>query len=121
VSYELFVLLHIVGIVLLFLAIGGLCLHGIGGGTRDTNPARGLLAATHGFGTLIIIVTGFGMLGVKYGGAMPGWVHPKLLVWLCLAAVPSLIGRKPSSARIIWGIAPVLAVVAAYFGLNHSP
>ncbi|MBZ5709012.1 hypothetical protein [Nannocystis pusilla] len=119
-SYELFLILHIVGIVLLFMGLGGLAFHGIAGGTRETNPARGLVAGTHGIGTLLIVIAGFGMLGVKYGGAMPGWVHPKLLVWICLAAAPALVARKPGAGRVLWFVAPLLALVAAYFGLNHK-
>jgi hypothetical protein len=119
VSYELFQTLHIVGIVLLFMAIGALAFHGIAGGTRETNPARGLVAATHGVGILLIVIAGFGMLGVKYGGTMHGWVHPKLLAWICLAAAPALLSRKPGAGRIVWFVAPLLALLAAYFGLNH--
>ena len=120
VSYTLFLLLHIVGIVLLFMALGGLALHGIAGGTRETNPARGLLGATHGVGLLLIVIAGFGMLGVKYGGAMPGWVHPKLLAWIGLAAAPALLARKPGASKAVWFVAPLLGLLAAYFGLNHS-
>jgi hypothetical protein len=120
VSYELYQVLHVVGIILLFMSLGALLLHGLSGGTRDTNPARGLVAATHGIGTLLIVVAGFGMLARKYGGAMPGWVHPKLLVWICLAAAPAVLGRKPQAARAAWFVIPVLAIVAAYFGLRHT-
>lgn len=118
-SYELYQTLHIVGIVLLFMSIGALAFHGIAGGTRETNPARGLVAATHGVGTLLIVVAGFGMLARKYGGAMPGWVHPKLIAWILLAAAPALLGRKPGVGRVVWFVAPLLALMAAYFGLNH--
>lgn len=119
VSYELFQILHIFGIVLLFMSIGALAFHGLAGGTRETNPARGLVAATHGLGVLLLIVAGFGMLHTKYGGALPGWVHPKLLVWLVLAAAPSILGRSPGAARVFWLLAPLLALGAAYFGLAH--
>lgn len=119
VSYELFQILHIFGIVLLFMSIGALAFHGLAGGTRETNPARGLVAATHGLGVLLLIVAGFGMLHTKYGGALPGWVHPKLLVWLVLAAAPSILGRNPGAARVFWLLAPLLALGAAYFGLAH--
>lgn len=119
VSYELFQILHIFGIVLLFMSIGALAFHGLAGGTRETNPARGLVAATHGIGVLLLIVAGFGMLHTKYGGALPGWVHPKLLIWLVLAAAPSILGRSPGAARAFWLLAPLLALGAAYFGLAH--
>lgn len=119
VSYELYLVLHIVGIVLLFMAIGALAFHGIAGGTRETNPARGLVAATHGIGTLLVVVAGFGMLQVKYGGALPGWIHPKLLAWILLAAAPAVLGRKPGAGRLVWILAPALALLAAYFALHH--
>lgn len=119
-SYELYQVLHVVGIILLFMSLGALVQHGLAGGTRDTNPSRGLIAATHGVGTLLIVVAGFGMLARKYGGAMPGWVHPKLLVWIVLAAAPAVLGRKPQLAKSAWFVIPVLAVVAAYFGLRHG-
>lgn len=118
-NYAVFLVLHIVGIVLLFMSLGGLAFHGVAGGTRETNPARGLVAATHGIGALLIIIAGFGMLGVKYGGAMPGWVHPKLLIWVLLAAAPVVLGRKPGAAKALWFVFPVLAAVAAYFGIVH--
>lgn len=119
-SYELFLVLHIFGIILLFLGLGGLALHGIAGGTRETNPARGLVAATHGVGTLLIVVAGFGLLHVRHGGGMPGWVHPKLLAWACLAAAPALVSRKPGAGRVLWIAAPLLGLLAAYFGLFHA-
>lgn len=119
-SYALYQVLHILGIALLFLSLGALCFHGLTGGTRDTNPARGLIMGTHGLGVLLLIVAGFGMLHTKYGGAFPGWVHPKLLAWLVLAAAPSILGRSPGAARVFWFVAPLLALLAAYFGLNHS-
>lgn len=119
VSYELFQTLHILGIALLFMALGALAFHGIAGGTRETNPVRGLVAATHGVGLLLLVIAGFGMLHFKYGGAMPGWVHPKLLAWILLAAAPVLVSRKPGTGRLLWFVAPLLALLAAHFGLHH--
>lgn len=118
--YPVFQVLHVFGFILLFLSLGALCFHGISGGTRETNPARGLVAATHGLGTLLVIVAGFGMLHTKFGGAMPGWVHPKLLVWVVLAAAPAILGRNPRAGRVLWFLVPLLALLAAYFGLRHS-
>jgi hypothetical protein len=116
--YEIYKVLHILGITLVFMALGGAALHAGNGGTRETNPGRGIVASVHGVGMLVILVAGFGMLA-KIGGGLPGWIHPKLLIWLLLGAAPVLIARKPGSARFMWIVLPLLAAVAAYLGINH--
>ncbi|MCA9682632.1 MAG: hypothetical protein KC457_10585 [Myxococcales bacterium] len=119
-SYQFYNLLHILGIVLVFMAIGGWAFHGINGGTKESNKARGLLAATHGIGVLLILVAGFGMLA-KMGGSnmFPGWIHPKLLIWVLVAASPAIFNRKPEWGKILWFLFPLLAATAAYFAINH--
>lgn len=118
--YEIYVVLHVVGIILTFMALGAAALHAGNGGTRETNPGRTIVASVHGVGLLLVLVAGFGMLAKKYGGAFPGWIHPKLLIWLLLGAAPVLIARKPGSARVMWIVLPLLGAVAAYFGVNHG-
>jgi hypothetical protein len=121
VSYEFYKVLHILGIILVFMSLGGATLHATGGGTRDNNPARGRVAALHGVGLLLLIVAGFGMLARIQGSmALPPWVHPKLLVWVLLGAAPVLISRKPGSAKALWIALPLLGVTAAYFGIFHK-
>jgi hypothetical protein len=118
VPYEIYTVLHVLGIILTFMALGAAALHAGNGGTRDNNPGKKIVASVHGVGLLLILVAGFGMLA-KLGLGLPGWVHPKLLIWLLLGAAPVLIARKPGSARLMWILLPLLGVVAAYLGLNH--
>ncbi len=120
-SYQFYNLLHILGIVLVFMAFGGYAVHGINGGTRETNKARGLLAATHGIGILMIIVAGFGMLARvhPFSLGLPGWLHPKLLVWVLFAAAPMVFNRKPQWSKAMWILVPLLAGVSAFFAINH--
>ncbi|MCB9570334.1 MAG: hypothetical protein H6710_24510 [Myxococcales bacterium] len=120
-SYEFYKTLHILGIAMLFLAFGGLAGHALNGGTRETNRARGLMVASHGLGLILILVAGFGMLA-KMGGSnmFPGWIHPKLLIWLLMGAAIMPLQRKPSLARPLWTILPLLALAAAYLALHHS-
>lgn len=121
-SYAFYNTLHIVGIMLVFMALGATVLHAANAGTREQNPSRKLVAALHGVGLLVIIVAGFGMLA-KTGGmaaGLPGYIHPKLLVWLCLGAAPVLVSRKPGTAKAMWLVLPLLGAVAAYFGINHA-
>ena len=118
-SYELYNLLHILGIVLVFMSLGALAFHGANGGTKDTNEVRGLVMASHGVGLLLILVAGFGMLA-RIGGGMPGWLHPKLLIWVLIGAAPALLNRKPEWGKGMWIALPLLAALSAYFALNHS-
>lgn len=122
VSYEFYKVLHVVGIILVFMTLGASILHAANGGTREQNTSRKLIAALSGIGLLLIIVAGFGMLAriQSMSAGIPGWVHPKLLIWLLIAAAPSLIARKPSTAKIMWLVLPLLGAVAAYLGINHK-
>lgn len=118
--YEIYRLLHILGVILVFMALGAAALHAGNGGTRDSNPSRRTVAIAHGVGLLVVLVAGFGMLAKKFGGGLPGWVHPKLLIWLLLGAATTLLARKPGSAPVMWFLLPLLGGVAAYLGYNHS-
>jgi hypothetical protein len=116
VSSATYQLLHILGILLVFMSLGALSLHAMNGGTRDSNNARVLVSITHGLGLLLILVPGFGMLarlGAMSGG-LPGWVWVKVLVWLLLAALIVVPYRKPEWSRALWFALPVLGVIAAY-------
>jgi hypothetical protein len=122
VTYEFYNVLHIVGIILVFMALGAALLHAGNGGTREQNPSRKPVAGLHGLGLLLILIAGFGMLAKRQlmVDGLPGWIHPKLLVWLLLGAAPALIMRKPGSVSVLWVVVPLLGAVAAYFGINHG-
>lgn len=119
--YEFYNLLHVLGILLLFMAFGGWAFHGISGGTKATNQHRGLLAATHGIGLVLIVVAGFGMLAKiqPMSAGLPGWLHPKLLVWVLLGAAPAILNRKPQWGKAMWFALPLLAAVSAFFAIYH--
>ena len=120
-SYQLYNLVHILGIVLVFMSLGALAFHGANGGKKETNGVRKLVMATHGVGLLLILVAGFGMLARSRSMAagLPGWIHPKLLIWVLLGAAPALLNRKPEWGKIMWIVLPLLAATSAYFAINH--
>ena len=119
-SHAFYNVVHIVGIVLVMSALGGSALHAVNGGTRETNRARGLVAALHGAGVLLILVGGFGMLarlGFRHGANFPGWLWVKLGVWSAVAGLLFLLARRPALARPVYLALPLLGGLAAYMAI----
>lgn len=116
--YETYKLLHFLGILLVFAALGGVSLFAMNLGDRRGNRARGLVAATHGLGLLVVLLGGFGLLvhlGLGHNPlGWPGWVWVKLLVWLALGGLLALPYGRPHLARTLWWAYPLLGLVAAY-------
>lgn len=116
-SVNVYLIAHVVGITMVFMALGGAAIHALNGGTREDNRSRGILAAFHGAGLVILLVSGFGMLA-RLDLGFSGWVGGKLAIWLLLAAALSILLRRPDKARILWWALPVLGGLAAWFGVS---
>ena len=115
-SPDVYKLVHVAGILMVFLSLGGVALHGINGGTRESNQARRLTAATYGIGLLLILLGGFGWLGATgmMGAGMPGWTWAKLGIWMAIGALLALPTVKPELSRLVWFAAPILGVLGAW-------
>ena len=120
VSHAFYNVVHIIGIVLVMSALGAVAIHALNGGTRQTNAARGLVAALHGTGVLLILIGGFGMLarlGFRHGANFPLWLWVKLAVWVTAAALLFIPYRRPALAKPIYLALPVLGGLAAYMAI----
>ena len=116
--HQVYKLVHVLGIALVYSALGGILVHVLNGGDKATLGARKLVAATHGIGMLLILVGGFGMLarlGLDFGASH--WVHVKLLIWLLLGAAVALPWRVPALTKPLWAVAPLLGMAAAALAL----
>lgn len=110
--------LHLLGLFLLFVSLGGVALVAVQGGTKQSLIGRRLVYATHGFGLLLVLVSGFGMLarlGITSG--LPGWVWAKLAIWILVAASITLPLRMRSVAVPAWFVLPTLGAVAGWLAL----
>ncbi len=115
IPLETYKVLHILGVLLAFAALGGLTLTVANGATKATSSVRRLIAIAHGVGTLVILLAGFGALArldLKDGG-LPGWVVIKLACWVVLALLMTVPYRWPAHARTVFWLLPVLGGIAA--------
>lgn len=119
VSYSVYKVIHLLGVIALFLALGGLTFHAASGGTRS-GPARRLVPITHGVALFLVLLGGFGLLarlGMSQGSSWPGWVWTKLVIWILLGGALALPYRKPELARPLWILLPLLGGLAAYMAI----
>lgn len=120
ISHDVYWYMHVFGIGLVVLALGGVSLHAMSGGTKETSGGRVLATASHGGGLLLVLTAGFGMLarlGVVQGG-LPGWVWAKLVVWAVLGALFMVPYRRPDLAKPVWGLTALLVLCAGW--LAHA-
>ena len=115
-AYEI---VHLIGIAMLFIAIGGVAVHAANGGTKANTRTRGLVAAIFGTGSFLILLGGFGMMA-RLGlvrGMPPGWLIVKMLIWLVLSAIVLLPYRKPELAKPFMVILPFVVGLAVYLAV----
>jgi hypothetical protein len=118
ISLAAYKVLHILGVLFTFIALGGLLLASRTSGERvDDRKLAGML---HGIGLVIILITGFGALarlGISNPAIWPMWMWLKVVLWLALGASLVLIKRAPGLRTLLWILLPVLGALAAYAAL----
>lgn len=87
-SPELYRVLHVVGVLMLFLGLGGV----LAAGGKDGGKPAGTYLALHGVGLLVMLVAGIGFVH-KTALGWPNWLIAKIGCWLLLGAVPILVRR----------------------------
>lgn len=119
ISYGVYKIVHLVGVLMVFLALGGVATNAINGGQKN-HSWRKPIAITHGIGLLLSLVGGFGLLarlGIVHGG-LPGWVMAKLGIWILFAVLIGVVSRKPNWAKPVWPLIILLGATAAYLAGN---
>jgi len=116
-SFEIYKLVHLFGIFLVFISSGALIYHAALGQGK-THPMRKTAFLSHGVGLFFILLGGFGMLArLGIVSSMPLWVIIKIIIWLLVGGGLALFYRKPQLARIYWWVLVLLGLFAAYLGL----
>ncbi len=76
---------------------------------RPENRRLALIGS--GIAAAVVLVSGFGMLGLGRFG-FPGWVFVKIAAWIALAALTGLAFRRPGEGPVLAGVA-VLALLVS--------
>lgn len=117
-SYTVYKMVHLLGIMLTVAALGGMSIHAANGGTRAESRTRALATAVHGTGLLLVLVAGFGMLARLGASAASGWVLMKLGIWLALGLAAMIPYARPPLARALFVAVPLLAALAGVVALT---
>ena len=116
-SYEFYKVLHLLGLSLVVLSLGGVVHHVLNGGTKQSDAFRKGTMITHGIGLLLLVVAGFGMLAKLGIFTPPGWVIGKIAIWLALGAFVAIAYKKAALAKKFWVAVPVLVTIAAVLAI----
>jgi len=108
-SYETYRILHVVGLILLFLGLGGLLMAPV-----EKRPKLGFVL--HGLGLLVMLVAGFGIHARK-SLAWDNWLYVKIACWLLVAVLPVLVSKSVLPRWLGWLVAIAAGVTAAWLGL----
>lgn len=112
--YQFYLYLHLLGIGALFFVLGGLYLHAVNGGTKETNILRKPSAIMHGVALFLILLSGFGMLARIGSSTSDLWVALKVLIWISMGAAIVIPLRVPKLARPLWYVIPIVLLLAGW-------
>ena len=125
-SYHAYKLLHLIGVVFLFTAVGGSVFLRFSGVRRALGEAAGekfdatkVAGMIHGIALLLLLLSGFGALAKLnlMEGGMPGWIWVKLLIWVLIGGSIAVARKRPASAAVLWWLLPLLGSVAAWLAV----
>jgi hypothetical protein len=108
---NIYQVLHVVGILMLFLGYGALLARSMA--APGNVSVRKLGSITSGVGLLLILVAGFGLISKLGHSFVAPWLIVKMVIWLALGGLIVLINRKPQLAVMLWWLLIALGAVAA--------
>lgn len=112
-------IIHLFGLSLVLVSLGGIFVHALNGGTKSTNAFRKGAIITHGVGLLVVLVAGFGMLHKTQHDV--GWMVGKMALWLVLGAAVALGYKSKTMAKVLFFAVPVVLLIGAVMALYPFP
>jgi hypothetical protein len=113
-SYEIYKIIHILGIGLVTMSLGGILIARGNGILKNDNNCRKLIGITHGLGLLFLLVSGFGMLArLGFTSGLPSWAWIKLIIWFTFGGLIAIFYRANKNILPYWLIQALLLLSAA--------
>lgn len=117
ISYEIYKLIHFIGLTLTVFSLGALAFQMHNHKSADFKN-RKYLGIGHGLGLFLLLLGGFGMLArLGLAREMPTWVWIKLTIWLLIGALIAPLRRKPEWSHWLWAVGIFLVSAAAWVAL----
>lgn len=111
--FQFYTALHIFGIGLLIVSLGGISVHAIL--TDKSQALRRPLLVLHGVGLFLIVLSGFGMLAkLGIGWPLPFWITSKVLIWIIFGGLIAVLYKTDILNKAIWVLVPMLFLLAWY-------
>ena len=108
----IFKLLHIMSLLFLVGALSTSFFFAFANQDISSHPIwRRNLLMIAGIASLVLFLTGFGMLGMMKLG-VPGWAIVKLVCFLVLGCLPGLVLRKTQSAKMFLSLSVASITIA---------
>ena len=115
-SASAYKIVHLFGIFLIMLSLGGALTHLINGGGRE-HGWRKQIGISHGVGLLLVLLGGFGMIAKLNYAYTEGWIIVKIIIWLLFGGMLTYASRTPSAGRLLWWASALLGILAAYMAI----
>ncbi len=114
-SYQAYKVLHLFGVLMLFLALGAQLLRAQVGDSAQ-GVSKAVVGSMHGIGLVLALVGGFGLIA-ELGIGFPGWIMAKFAIWIALGGITAVIKRAAGLRAAMWFILPALGLLAAYLAI----
>ena len=96
-SYGFYKVVHLFGILLLFISLGTLAATA----RAEGGPLKRIAGAAHGIALIIVLVAGFGLMArLNMFGSIALWAWAKIGLWFLLGLAVLPLRRKPDWA--VW-------------------
>lgn len=122
-SYEVYLFLHLVSIIGVFITTGAVASHAWQGGTKASLKNRKPLMMIHGISLVVAFISAFGLIArAGYSLSSNHWLYIKLICWLFLGAFPMLIFKNKIPGKAGTGVLILVALIAVgtvVFLKNH--
>lgn len=105
--YQIYHILHLIGLFLMVLPLGAIASHTLSGGNKSTMPQRKFYMALHGTGLLFVFVAGFGLMARAGYSFSNGWIYIKILCWLVVGMYPVIFYKQKKGSKL-----PIVGLLA---------